>query len=53
MIKLVYVKKYILCYIINDFKIFDFFESAYNLMIKLVHVKKYSLCNQDERIIFF
>ena len=47
------IKIGILCYIINDFKIFDFFESAYNLMIKLVHVKKYSLCNQDERIIFF
>ena len=47
------IKIGILCYIINDFKIFDFFESAYNLMIKLVHVKKYSLCNQDERMIFF
>ena len=47
------IKIGVLGYLINDSKIFEYFEKAYNIMIKLVKEKKYNLCNQNEKLIYF
>ncbi len=47
------IKIGILGYFINDSKIFEYFEKAYDTMIKLVKEKKYSLCNQNEIMMYF
>ena len=47
------IKIGVLGYLINDNKIFEYFEKAYDTMIKLVKEKNYSLCNQNEKLIYF
>ncbi len=47
------IKIAVLSYLINDYKIYESFESAYNLMIKVLQEKKYYLCVEDERIMYF
>ena len=47
------IKIAVLSYLINDYKIYEYFESAYNLMIKVLKEKKYDLSVNDERIMYF